>query len=796
MKVSLKWLNDYIRLEDVPSEEVAEKLSRSGLEVDEIIDKRKLYENFVVGYVKEKEKHPNADKLSLCKVSDGTDVYDVICGAPNVEAGQKIAFAKIGAVMPNSDFKIAKAKIRGEYSYGMICSESELGISEDHEGIMVLNENAKEGKPLAVELGLDDVAFDIDLTPNRADALSHLGVARDLAALYNREVNYPKIDLNENSEKSEELAKVEIDDVEGCPRYVAKIVQNVSVKESPEWLKAKLVSIGLRPINNIVDVTNFVLHEIGQPLHAFDLEKLEGKKIIVRKAGKDKKITTLDSKERELKPDDLMICDAEKPIAVAGVMGGENSEVTEKTKNILIESAYFNPSRIRKTAKRLGISSDASYRFERGVDPNNALTAANRAAQLIAELSGGEIAEGAIDDYPEKIHPKKVEVRFSRIDKVLGYKILPEEVERILTKLGFEINENDSEKLSVLVPTFRHDVEREIDLIEEIARIYGYDRIPDIPRITVSLDAKVDQLDYKNKIRGVLTSMGFYEIITNTLLKKESSENFGNPIPVLNPQTNEMTHMRTSLIPGMLSTIAKNLKVREKNLQLFEIGHIFKQTNNEIDSFEDFSEEERLLIAITGNETISAWYEGDKQYDFFNLKGYIESLFEKIQLSNFEEKYSYEEDNVFEYSYQISSDIGKGGKVDSDLLKKFDIDQDIFLFDLNLELLKKAGSGLREFEDLLKYPKIIKDFAFVLDKEIESGEVKRVIRKGSSKLLKNIRLFDIFENDSLGKNKKSLAFQVEYFDAERTLTEEEVEKDFWKTIERVKTELNAELRGA
>ena len=497
MKVSVKWLNDYINLEDISSDEIAEKLSRSGLEVDEIIDKRKLYENFVVGYVKEKEKHPNADKLSLCKVSDGFEIYDVICGAPNVEAGQKIAFAKIGAVMPNADFKITKAKIRGEYSYGMICSESELGISDDHEGIMVLDENAEEGKPLAEELGLDDVTLDIDLTPNRADALSHIGVARDLAALYNREVEYPEIELNETSEKSEDLAKVEIEDVEGCPRYVAKIVKNISVKESPEWLKTKLIAVGLRPINNVVDVTNFVLYEIGQPLHAFDLEKLEGRKIIVRKAGSNEKFTTLDSKERKLQPDDLMICDAEKPVAVAGVMGGENSEVTESTKNILIESAYFNPSRVRKTAKRLGLSSDASYRFERGADPNISVFAANRAAKLIAELGGGEVAQGAIDVYPKKIEPRNVDVRFERINKVLGYEISAESVERILGKLGFQIIKKTDEKLSVSVPTFRHDIEREIDLIEEVARIYGYDEIPDIPRITVSLDAKVDQLEFK-----------------------------------------------------------------------------------------------------------------------------------------------------------------------------------------------------------------------------------------------------------------------------------------------------------
>ncbi len=799
MKISLNWLNEYIDIKDLPAEEVLEKLTVAGLEVDEVENRAKSLENVVVGYVKEKKKHPNADKLSVCIVSDGTKDYNVVCGAPNVEAGQKVAFAKIGAVIPMFGEKLKKTKIRGEVSEGMICAEDELNLGDDHSGIMVLDEDFPAGAPLAEVLELNDVTAEIDITPNRADALSHIGIARDLSAIYKRDVHYPSFEFEGKGKPADLTAQVEIQDAEGCPRYVATIVRNVKIKESPEWLKARLTSIGLRPINNVVDVTNFILYELGQPMHAFDLDKLSGKKIVVRKANKDKTFVTLDSKERTLEPDDLMICDAEKPVAIAGIMGGENSEVSDNTRNVLIESAYFNPSRIRKTSKRLGLSTDSSYRFERGCNPEITLFAAQRAAVLIAELAEGEIAEGYIDVYPKPLERKKVELRFKRINKILGLEIPPKEVEEILTGLGFVILAQEEEKLLIEVPLFRHDIEREIDLIEEVARIYGYNNIKSVEKISITLDKKIDESEKRTEVKNILTALGYNEILTNSLLNEERASEFGKAIPVLSPQTVEMSHLRTSLIPGALLTVSKNLKVREKNLKLFEIGHVFELKNEPIESFKDFSETERMLMLITGKANNNEWFAKERNFDIYDLIGDFEELFNKMKISRpIKGKKSFEGDEHFEFKIRkfVGKElIGEGGKLKKEFLKKYDIDQDVFLFDFNLEKLLEIKTGTKTYRELLKYPKVFRDFAFVVDSHVTNEQVIAAIKKGSSNLLKNIRLFDIFESQSLGEGKKSLAYELEYYDENRTLTEEQVDKDFWNAIETVKKELNAKLRG-
>ena len=800
MKISLKWLSDYVDLSGIPVNDVIDKLSLSGLEVEEVIDGKKQFENFVVGYVKEKKKHPNADKLSLCVVSDGEKDYPVVCGAPNVDAGQKIVFAKVGAVIPDGEFKIKKAKIRGEVSEGMICSERELGISDNHEGIMVLDEKVEEGIDASAALGLDDVVVDVAITPNRPDALSIVGVARDLAAIFGKKLTLPEIKLNEESKKSSDYAAVEIIDDVNCPRYVAKVVTDVTIKESPEWMKQKLRSVGSRPINNIVDITNFVMLEIGQPLHAFDLDVLAGQKIVVKQAGDQKDFTTLDSKPRKLNSADLMICDGEKAVAVAGVMGGENSEVTDKTKNVLIESAYFHPSSVRKTSRLLGLSTDASYRFERGTDPNITLWAARRTAQLMAELADGKIAAGEIDAYPNKIENKNVTLRFSRVERILGYKIPDETVKRILQDLGFEITAESTESISVIVPTFRPDVEREIDLIEEVGRIHGYEEIPTIEKITLALESKVDQSKFKGDLKILLTSLGLDEIVSTTLLKGETASKFGNAIKVMNPKTVEMSHLRPSLIPGSLTAISKNLKVREKNLAFFEMGDVFvKKTDSEIKSFEDFDEKEELLITITGNSEDGNWYAKDRSYDIYDLKGFVDEFLEKISLDNIVNDSYYQTANpLFEYGFEKKlkdSTIGIGGKLKKEILDYFDITQDVFLFNFDLSVLKEINAKESKYNELLKYPKVFRDCAFVLDKNVDYIAVEKIMYEGSSKLLKNIKLFDIFESDDIGKDKKSLAFQLEYYDTDKTLTEDEVEKEFWKAIEKVKSKFNAQLRG-
>ncbi len=796
MKVSLNWLKDYIDLEDITIEQIVDKLTYAGLEIEEVVDQAKLYENIVVGYVKERKKHPNADKLSLCIVNDGSRDYSVICGAPNVAQGQKVPFAKIGAVIPSNGLKIEKVKLRGEVSEGMICSEKELSISDNHEGIMVLDSSFEVGNPFSKVMSLDDVILDIAITPNRADALSHIGIARDLAALFKKKLKIPQIELEEIEEDSAKYASVEIIDTENCPRYVAKVVLNVEIKESPDWLKKRIESIGLRPINNVVDVTNFVLYEVGQPLHAFDLDKLAGNKIIVKKADKGDKFVTLDSKERILSESDLMICDAEKPVAIAGVMGGENSEVTNETKNILLESAFFNPSSIRKTAKRLGLQADASYRFERGVDYNITVWAAKRAAQLIAMTAGGKVCKSEIDVYPRPFEKKSVELRYERIKKILGYDIEKETVKKIFTNLGFGLNEQ-GKSLKLDIPSFRHDIEREIDLIEEVARIYGYDKIPEVEKISVTLEEKIDQSENNDCIRNILNSLGFYEILTNSLLKEEIAREYGNPIGVINPQSAEMSHLRPSLIPGMLQAISNNIKVNEKNLQLFEIGKVFQKINDRIETFEDFKESEHLIIALTGNAVEDEWYEKERRFDFYDLKGFTTTFLNKY-LPGAEFEIMRLDSDKFEYGMQILLSgelIVWGGKLDGRLLKPFEIQQDVFATVFDLDRINSVEQKIPEFRELLKFPKVFRDFAFILDSEIEAGEVIKVIRNVSSNLLHHVKLFDIFQSESLGMDKKSLAFRLEYYDGSRTLTEEEVDKEFRRAIKAVEEKFNAKLRG-
>ncbi len=799
MKISLNWINDYVDLSGISVDEIVHKLSLAGLEIEEVLDQSEMFKNIVVGLIKEKRKHPNADKLSVCIVNEGNEDFNVVCGAPNVEQGQKIPFAKVGAVIPSNGLKLEKVKIRGEVSLGMICSEKELNLSDNHDGIMILDPSLKEGMPLSDALHMNDVILDVAITPNRSDALSHIGIARDLAAIFKRKLKYPEINLSESNIPSSKYASIEIMDSVNCPRYVGKVITDVAIKESPSWMKRRLKSVGLRPINNVVDVTNYVLYEVGQPLHAFDLENLSGNKIVVKCASDGEKFKTLDSKERILSSNNLMICDAEKPVAIAGVMGGENSEVTNNTKNLLIESAYFNPSSIRKTAKQLGLSTDASYRFERGTDSNITLWAAQRAAQLIQETAGGQIAHGEIDAYPKPFKKHSVVVRFKRIERILGYVIPKEDIRIIFSNLGFEISKENDEEIELIIPSYRNDIEREIDLIEEVARIYGYDKIPDIHKVSATLEEKVDQSAYNDNIRNILTALGFYEILTNSLLKSDIAEKYGYPIKLLNPQSSEMSHLRPSLLPGMIHAISNNLNVGEKNLQLFEIGKVFERKHDkDIKSFDDFYENEELLFSLTGNKIETEWYEKDSAFDFYDLKGKSVAFIEKLFPDTILKFKTFREDKFFDYGLEILIDdisIGKGGKIKSEYLAYFNVKQEVFAFNFLIDKLKGISKKERSFKELLKFPKVFRDFAFVLDKSVNSEEVIEVIQKASSKLLHQIKLFDIFQSDSLGEGKKSFAFQLEYYDKARTLTEDEVDKDFRNAIKAVEQKFNAKLRG-
>lgn len=800
MKVSLNWLKEYVNLDGISVDEIVDKLTMCGLEVEDYINQQEIYKDFIIASVTKKEKHPNADKLSLCKVNTGNEELQVVCGAPNVAEGQKIIFAPVGSTIPSNGMKLSKIKIRGVESNGMICSEAELEIGSDASGIKVLDNNLKEGTPITEALGLNDVIFEIAITPNRSDALSHIGIARDLSAIFNRKLIYPEIKIVESETPVTDVASVEILDKENCPRYIARVIKDVKIKESPEWLKDKLIKIGLRPINNIVDITNFVMNETGQPLHAFDLDRLAGKKIIVKSTSSKMKFTTLDSKVRELPAGTLMICDAEREVAIAGVMGGENSEVTSQTKNILLESAHFNPSHIRKVAKALGLSTDASYRFERIVDPNLTEFAANRAASLIAEIAGGKVIKGIIDVYPEKINERKVLLRLSRIKKILGYEIPSDKIKNILTKLGLKIISTEDDKLNLSVPTFRPDLEREIDIIEEVARIYGYDQIPAVPKITITLEKKYDESTFTNKVRELSTSFGLYEILNNPLVDEGAAGFGGNPVKLLNPQSVEMSFLRTSLVPGALTVIANNINRGEKNLFFFEIGNVFIKLNEkDIKTFQDFKEEKHLLFILTGKEKEKAWNSSEKEADFFSLKGLVDSFIMKFPLDNvLNDSYYHNGNTNFAFCYTKNADnisLGMGGKLGKNVLKQYDINQDVFCFEFNLDEFQKIKQKQSRYISPIKYPKVVRDFAFVLNKNITYEELLKFIQNNGSYLLQNVKLFDLFESESLGKDLKSMAFTLEYQAEDRTLTEEEVEKEFLRLINLIEKNFNAKLRG-
>lgn len=801
MKISLNWLADYIDLKGIPVDQIISTLNMSGLEVEDVINEREIYKDFIVASVLEKTKHPNADKLSLCKVSDGKNILQVVCGAPNVEADQKIVFAPIGTIIPNGGYKISKAKLRGVESFGMICSENELLISNDHSGIMVLDNSVKEGTPISDALGLNDVILDIAITPNRPDALSHIGVARDLAALFNLELKIPSIKLNESTKESSSVAEIIIEDQKNCPRYSSRILLNVDVKESPEWLKNRLTKIGLRPINNVVDVTNFVMYECGQPLHAFDLDRLEGKKIIVRSTEAKSKFITLDSKERDLPENTLLICDAAKPIAVAGVMGGENSEINSATKNILIESAYFNPSSIRRTSRLLGLSTDASYRFERTTNFDQTVWASERAVQLISEISGGELLNHSIDIYPVNIPLKQVTLRFSQVKRILGFDIASKRITEIVLNLGFKILNENNDSLQLIVPAFRPDIEREIDVIEEIARINGYDNIPTETKISFSFKKNIDQTAFADSIRNVCTSLGLFEMINNPLQSEKVASITGQKIKVLNPQNLDMEFLRTSLLPGALTIVGKNNNLGEKDLAVFEIGDVFNlgEGKNSINSFEDFTESQRLLILLSGRNSLKEWYSDEDFFDIYSLKGVVDSFLVKFSLDNVLNDVYYAIGNeifdLFIGKTILNNQIGSGGRVRKSILKQFGIAQNVFAFEFDIKQLRLAKADTKKYSEPLKYPKVVRDFAFILDDSITYEQLRKFIQSKSSELLKSVKLFDVFSNKSLGENRKSLAVQLEYYSGERTLTDEEVEKEWSQLINLIQKEFRAQLRG-
>lgn len=805
MNISYNWLKQYIDLELSPAE-TEDKLTLSGLEVEERDEIGSDFEGFVIGEVLDVSPHPNADKLQICDVSLGKDSVQIICGAKNVAKGQKVPVATVGATLPvpmedGSYMKIKKAKLRGETSHGMICSESELGLSEDHSGIMVLNPDLKAGSGLKEALHVEkDTVFEIGLTPNRPDAACHIGVARDLSALTGKPLINPYENLAPKKGSIDDLIDISIADSKKCHRYVGMLVKGVTVQESPAWLKQKLTAIGLRPVNNIVDATNYVLHEIGQPLHAFDYEKVNGKKIEVKTFNKEITFTTLDGVDRKIPPGSLFICDGDGPVALAGIMGGENSEVTDRTTSVLIESAYFEPSGIRKTSKQLALQTDSSYRFERGIDPQIQLKAAQRAAELITDLAGGEIADGYSDVHPVKTEPKTVELRLSRINRILGTSLELTRAEKILNALEFDTTHSGDEQLLCTVPTFRPDVSREIDLIEEVGRIYDYNNIPTPDTSPFVVPETLSSFEvYQQRFRHFARSLGYKEISTNSLLSEKEADALADEsaqVKTLNPVSRENTTLRTHLSGGFLKSVRFNLNRNADNIRFFEIGHVFKNADKENSTWiEGIQEQVHLLLGICGYRKGENWQGDAEPYTVFDLKADLEAFIDHIGIhdrviriaeNNYSLRYSIDETNIAELR-----------QMDEKTMKQFDVEQDVFIAELNISNLYELGIGRKEisYTPVARYPSFEFDAAFTVDKSIRAGELSRAIQKEADDTLQTVSVFDVYEGKNIGDDKKSIAFRLSFLDPNKTLTIKEVEPKVQKIVQSLEKSFGAKLRS-
>lgn len=805
MLISYNILKELIDF-DYSSDELEHLLTMLGLEVESVTHLKDKYKNFISAYVKDVRKHSESDKLSICKVFTGDSEIEVICGAPNVGAGQYVILGLPGAILPRNNMIIEKRLIRNFESVGMLCSLWELDLGEDQSGIWVLDGEVAPGLPLSEFKFSNDIIFEIGITPNRADCLSHLGIAREVAAISGKEVRKPVIKFGDIVEKAKDEFEIVINDIDKCPRYSARIIRGLANKSTPEWLKLKLETLGFRSLNSIVDVTNYVLILTGQPLHAFDLRKLSGSKIIMKTAFDGEKFITLDGKERVLDSEMLMICDEEKSIAIGGVMGGENSEIDFNTTDILLESAYFDPKNIRRTAKKLGIQSEASYRFERGVDPDGIIYASDLASSLIQSICGGVIEVPIHDSYPKKIENKWSNLRFSRARKIIGFNISNDKIMDILSRLNFELMNKLDDSIEFKAPSYRVDINEEIDAIEEIARLYNYDNIS--PNYTSRIDFKAEKVpemleipSIRQKIRSFLVPRGFFEILTQNQTHPRFAKEFHEEIiEISNPLGEELSVMRTSLIPSMLKTIALNINFGSKDLRLFEIGKVFyKDSNNPANLINDISEREHLIIGISGFSESGHWSRIKRNSDFYDVKGIAEELFEFLKLkSNL--KFGESTNKVFTNQNQSIScngkEIGAFGQVSDKFLKIFDIVTDVYILYLDLTEVNKIPLSIPKYQPVSSFPGIYWDLAFIVDEGIKAEEIKNSIIDLAGQYLQNIEIFDVYKGKNIESGKKSIAFSLYFQSNERTLTDSEVQPYIQNIEINLLNKFNAILRKA
>ena len=787
MKVSLSWLKDYIAI-DTDAEQLAEALTMAGLEVESVSDRYAYLDSVVVGRISQVKPHPNADQLTICRVNTKDRDWSVVCGAPNVQEGMLAPLAKPGTIFPDGS-QLGKSVIRGESSEGMLCSEAELGLGIDKSGIMALDSALNAGDGLALALGLSDAIFELDLTPNRPDCLSVIGIAREVAAIQNTPLNYPDYTVEDKGDTIHKISSVKIEAPDHCPRYSARLVENVKVKPSPFWLQNRLSSIGLRPINNIVDITNFVMMENGQPLHGFDFDFLAENRIIVRTAAEGEKFITLDEKERTLGAEMLMICDGAKAVGVGGVMGGLNSEIEDTTTRVLIEGAYFNPVSIRKTSKKLGLGTDASHRFERGVDPEGTVRAVNRAAKLMVELGGGSLVDGLIAEYPNPQTVKSIDLSVKRTHRLLGIEPDAKRIKDLLESIEFKVDKVSSQdgdgRLDVTAPTFRVDIVRPEDLMEEVSRLSGYNNIPtSFPEIPAEARTPAHRLEFRNRLKRLMNGFGFTETITYSFdselsrerlrLKKEDPRQ--GLLHILNPLTEDQAVMRTSLIPGMLGSLGYNIAQQLKNLKIFEIGKIFIKSDQQY-----LPQEPEMLTALwTGARNETSWHQREFPCDFYDIKGCVEGLIQALKVDKVRftkmpaEACDYTRPG---YSARILAEnlqVGLVGEIHPRVRSNFDLKQTAFLFELELDKIISLIPPVTGSRQIPRFPAIYRDITIIVDRGIETQAILEAIDNIGEDLVDRLHLFDVFEGDPIAAGKKSVSFRVTYRSSTKTLEDDDV----------------------
>lgn len=793
MKVSLNWLKDYIAF-DMEASDLSYALTMAGLEVKAVYDRYNYLGNVVTSRIVDIRKHPEADRLSLCKVDTGDGIVEIVCGASNIKEGIMVPLALPGTVLPNGTV-IKKSVIRGKASEGMLCSEAELELGTDKKGIMILSDALAPGAKLADALLLSDTVIEIDLTPNRPDCLSIIGIAREVAVFANKKVSLPEslthgfsnLELSQSTFNS---SSVMVEDHDCCPIYTARMIEDVVVSPSPFWLQDRLVSVGIKPVNNIVDITNYVMIETGQPLHAFDFEKLKGSKLVIRGAEEGETFTTLDSKKRNLSSGMLIICDLETPVAIAGIMGGINSEITASTTKVLLESAYFDPVSIRKTSKKLGLNTESSHRFERGVDPEGVIKASNRASELIAEIACGKVAEKMVNIHREHVVNDPIFLSTNRVNRLLGVDLGQDKIENILKSLEFKVKKNDTDTLSVFPPSFRVDIEQPADLIEEIARIYGYDKIDvTYPIVPTKCIKSLYKLNTKNQIKEIMAGFGFYEIITYSFINKNSCDMLGlrpedkrrNHVEILNPLAKDHGVMRSSLIPGLLETMHRNNSHQVKNLKIFETGKVFINTKPE-----QLPEETEMIAGLqTGSRNTASWNTDEQACDFYDIKGVVEALFNTLNITDSKESHvsftmmpedqcTYIKKGKTAEIFFNKKHLGLVGELSNNTLNAFNITQPAFIFELNLDSIYPLIQKRAFSKPLPKFPSVSRDITMIIDKNIEVAMILKSVEKLKEKWVEDVLLFDVYEGEPVNSGKKSISLRIRYRSDNKTLEDHTV----------------------